>query len=140
LSIFFMLFLAAVFYFTSDSKTAPIDFSRYTNHAPFITGVILSALNFIQIPFWLGWNLYLIESGYISVTKNLKFSYIISTLVGTLAGMLVLILFLEYITGNLTFISKYLFRFIIPLIFLGMAIYQSVRFYQKHHKSRDPKP
>jgi hypothetical protein len=138
-SIVFMLLLATIFYFSSNAEAPAIDFSQYTNHAPFVTGVILSALNFIQIPFWLGWNLYLIEGGYISVAKNLKYSYIIATLVGTFLGMLVLILFLDYVTGNLMFISKYLFRFIIPSIFFGMAIYQSLRFYRKHRKSPEVK-
>lgn len=134
-SILFLLLLAYVFYAQSSSGSETnADLNKYSGYAPFWIGIIGSGLNFIQIPFWIGWNLYLVNSNYISTAKNLKYIYVIGTLLGTFCGMLALALFLDYITGNTSFLSKHLMPHIIPLFFVGMALYQSIQFYRKYYR------
>ena len=131
-SIIFMFLLAYIFY--SSSKTdnsSQTLFSSYSNY-PYVFGVILSFLNFIQIPFWLSWNLYLLNGKYIEVSNKHKYFYIFGTIVGTFCGMLVLILSLNYFTNQVDFLSKYLMKVIIPLVFVGLGIFQGIKFYKKY--------
>ena len=126
-----MFILATVFYMSSNAKT---NVSASFHYAPFIFGIVLSCLNFIQIPFWTGWNLWLLNGNYIEVSKTRKYFYIFGTLAGTFSGMLTLILSLHYFATNVAFLSKYLMQIIIPLVFLGMGIWQAVKFYRKYSR------
>jgi hypothetical protein len=130
-SVVFMFLLAAVFYFSSNSKS---DFSTSFTFAPFVLGIVLSCLNFIQIPFWTGWNLYLLNGKYIEVSGIRKYVYVFGTVAGTFCGMLALILSLHYFAANVDFLSKYLMQIIIPLVFLGLGIFQSIKFYGKYFR------
>lgn len=129
-SVLFMFVLAAVFYFSSNSKENNSNSFDYT---PFVLGIVLSCLNFVQIPFWTGWNLWLLNGNYIEISNSGKYFYVLGTVVGTFCGMLVLILSLHYFASNVDFLSKYLMKFIIPAVFLGLGIFQGYKFYQKHN-------
>ncbi len=107
--------------------------SVYTSYLPFFTGLILSSLNFIQIPFWTGWNLYLINSNYITIEKSNKYFYIFGTLIGTFLGMLSLILGIYYFSKNNSFISQNLISIAFPLVFFGLALIQIIKFYKKYY-------
>ena len=130
-SVIFMFVLAAVFYFGSNSKAG---FSTSFHHKPFVLGIVLSCLNFIQIPFWTGWNLYLLNGNYIEVSNTRKYFYVLGTVIGTFCGMLTLILSLHYFATNVEFLSKYLMQIIIPLVFLVLGIFQAVKFYRKYYQ------
>lgn len=137
-SVLFMFILAFVFYFTASNNNSQDNvFSNLNFLSAFSTGVFLSAINFIQIPFWTGWNLYLIKQKYIEISKYNKYFYVFGTLTGTLFGMLTLILSLHYFSENVDFISKYLLRVIIPLVFLVLGIFQGLKFYKKYYKSKN---
>ncbi|WP_162126368.1 hypothetical protein [Flavobacterium phycosphaerae] len=128
-SVVFMVVLAAVFYFSSNSKK-PLTTSF--DYIPFVMGIVLSCLNFIQIPFWTGWNLYLLNEKYIEVSGIRKYGYVFGTVFGTFCGMLTLILTLHYFATNIQFLSQYLMQMIIPLVFLGLGLFQGVAFYRKY--------
>ncbi|WP_396156745.1 hypothetical protein [Flavobacterium sp.] len=130
-SVVFMFILAAVFYFGSNSKT---DYSNSFDYSPFVLGIVLSCLNFIQIPFWTGWNLYLLNGNYIEISKSRKYFYVFGTIAGTFSGMLVLILALHYFASNVDFLSRYLMKFIIPLVFVGLGVFQGITFYRKYYR------
>ncbi len=135
-SIFFMLLLAYSFFSQSNSESSGQDnLSKYLAYSSFVIGIILSCFNFIQIPFWTAWNLYLISAKYIFVEKSLKYLYLFGTLIGTFCGMLALILGLNLITKNSDSLSKLILSRIIPVFFLGMAIFQTFKFYKKYFKS-----
>lgn len=129
-SIVFMFLLAAVFYLSSNSKT---DYSTSFDYSPFVLGIVLSCLNFIQIPFWTGWNLYLLNGNYIEVSKSRKYFYVSGTVIGTFFGMLTLILSLHYFASNVDFLAKYLMQIIIPLVFVGLGIFQGYKFFRKYN-------
>ena len=134
-SIIFMFLLAYIFY-SSASKTTTDQsvLEKYVDYSPFVVGLILSCLNFIQIPFWTSWNLYLLNGNYIEISKSKKYFYVFGTIIGTFSGMLVLILSLNYVTQETDFLSKYLMKFIIPFVFAGLGIFQSYKFYKKYYK------
>ena len=129
LSIVFMLALAYIFYASGNEEMAPVKgFRQYSSS--FLLGLVLSGFNFLSIPFWTGWNLYLINEQRIELSK--KAAYVLGTMLGTFAGMLTLILSLNYISKT-GFFSKYLMAVIIPLAFTGLGIYQAFKFYKKYY-------
>jgi cytochrome c biogenesis protein CcdA len=128
-SIVFMFLLAYYFYSNTHSKD---NFSTTFNYTPPILGIFLSSLNFIQIPFWTGWNLWLLNGQYIEVSGGKKYAYVLGTITGTFCGMLSLILALHYFASNIDFLSKYLMKMIIPLVFLCLGFFQFFQFFKKY--------
>lgn len=128
-SIVFMFVLAYVFYSSANAKS---DFSTTFNYAPFVLGIVLSCLNFIQIPFWSGWNLWLLNGNYIEISGSRKYVFVLGTIAGTFCGMLTLILALNYFASNVDFLAKYLMQIIIPLVFVGFGILQGFKFWKKY--------
>lgn len=134
-SIFFMFLLAYIFYSQSKAEVRQENvLEKYSDYSPYLIGVVLSCLNFVQIPFWCGWNLYLINGNYITAKSNLKFLYVIGTLAGTFLGMLAFVLFLNLVAESSNGLSKYLMSHIIPLFFIGMGLFQAYKFYKKYYK------
>ncbi len=131
-TIFFLLILASTFFINNDNSGTNLK-SVYTNYLPLITGIILSSLNFIQIPFWTGWNLYLINNKFITIKRYNKFFYLAGTILGTFLGMLSLILSLYYFSKNSSVINQNTISKGIPLVFFGLAIFQIYKFYKKYY-------
>jgi hypothetical protein len=137
-SIFFMLFLAYIFHHSAHSESVISgNLSKYSSFSPYVTGIILSAFNFIQIPFWVAWNLYLINAKFLSLGNKRVVVYVIGTLIGTFFGMLTLVLGLNLVSANSETASKYMLLVVIPLFFLAMAVYQTVKYYKKYFNSKN---
>ena len=132
-SVVFMFILAYIFYSSANSDN--INRTVFSNIAKnfFLAGIMYSFLNFIQIPFWLSWNLYLLNGKFIEISNNRKYVYVFGTIAGTFCGMLILILSLHYFANNVEFLSKYLMKFIIPLVFAGLGVFQGIKFYRKYY-------
>jgi hypothetical protein len=132
-SVLFMFLLAYIFYASAAKTSSQTSIlTEYKNHSPYFIGLFLSGLNFIQIPFWVGWNLYLLNAKYIEMAGSKKYLYVFGTLIGTFCGMLGLILSLHYLTSQTDFFAKYLMRFIIPAVFIGLGIFQGIQFWRKY--------
>jgi threonine/homoserine/homoserine lactone efflux protein len=58
---------------------------------PFITGVVISAVNPLHIPFWLGWSTVLINKGILLPDAKRSNIYIAGIGIGTIAGFMVFI-------------------------------------------------
>ena len=132
-SVIFMFVLAFTFYTGAQHpKVQQHLFEKYMKYSPYVIGVLLSGFNFIQLPFWTGWNLYVLNDRYIKIENGMKFTYIAGTLLGTFAGMMVLVLSLAQLTLQTEFLTKYVMLYIIPGIFAGLGIFQAVKFYNKY--------
>jgi hypothetical protein len=135
LAIFFLIILGYSFYAHANSApNTSNSLDKYITYSPFLIGVFLNCLNFLQLPFWTGWNLYLINGNYISTEKKLKFYYIAGTVVGIFLGMLGLILFLNTISAKKLPFTKYIMPVIIPLFFVIMALFQVHKVYKRYWK------
>ena len=130
-SIFFLLLLAAVFFAQSLQTEINAVSKSYINYNPIILGLMLSSLNFIQIPFWTGWNIYLVNNNYINGNGFQKIYFVLGTIIGTFLGMLAFIIFLNYLSVEQNIVSPKLVSKIIPSIFLIMAIFQIYKYFQK---------
>ena len=139
-SIFFMLLLSYIFYSQSQESADGGNYlDGYANYSSFIIGIVFSSLNFVQVPFWVGWNLYLINNNYISDGKKLRWLYLAGTLLGTFAGMFAFARFLSLIADQSQSLMGVLMTYVIPLFFVCMAIYQAIKFYQKYYRTADSK-
>lgn len=132
-AVFFLLVLAYSFYSHSNQTGKNHDYlEKYVMYSPFLIGIFLNCLNFLQVPFWAGWNLYLVNSGYISTDKNHRYFYISGTLIGIFFGMLALILALASISISTGILLEYLMPVIIPLFFILLALFQAYKVYKKY--------
>lgn len=130
-SVLFLIFLTYYFYPTeSENINNQTKDQRFVGFPSFIIGLVLSSLNFAQVPFWLSWNLYLVNKNYISSEKKLGFYYVVGTLFGTFSGMLALILGLKSMTKS-GFVSENVILNNIWIIFLALTVFQIVQLLRK---------
>lgn len=135
-SIGFMYALAYLFFLNANQKeNLNNTLIPYLIYSPFIIGIILNCLNFMQLPFWLTWNLYLINEKYIMYEGKLKYSYIVGILIGTFSGMLSFILILETIILKTNLFSNFIMSIFFSLFFFILGNIQTVKTYKKHYKS-----
>ena len=132
-SIIFILTLSVVFFVSSyKTNTYNVQLSQNNYYKTFLSGFFLSAVNFAQIPFWTGWNLYLLNKKYIEISKIKKYFYVLGTIAGTFFGMLSLILILNYSIKNNNFINENIISRAIATLFFIIGIYQLIKFYFKY--------
>jgi threonine/homoserine/homoserine lactone efflux protein len=136
-SVLFMFVMAFTFYTGAQHPKEQQDiFEKYVQYSPYILGVLLSCFNFIQLPFWMSWNLYVLNGKYIEVKNSGKFIYLVGTLLGTFAGMMLLILSLSRLTSQTEFLTKNVMLYIIPAVFIALGIFQAIQFYKKYCQKR----
>lgn len=124
-SIFFLLFMAYFFRFQSKSFVQNDQLLLPTSMISTIfTGLVLSSLNVVQIPFWTSWNLYVVANQYVDFQKFSKNSYFIGAIIGSFAGMLSVILSLVWLSTNISWIQDHLLHDFLPLLFIIMALFQ----------------
>ena len=132
-AIFFLLMIAYLFYVNSNQTVEGHNYlENYVQYSPFLIGMVLCGLNFLQIPFWMGWNLYLLNTKSISLKRNLKYYYIFGTLVGTFFGMLLVIILLDSLSQKILDYSKWIIPIVIPLFFVAVAAFQGFKVYKKY--------
>lgn len=132
--ILFFLVLAYSFHSLSSGTVSNQNYlDKYVSCSPFLIGLILSSFNFLQLPFWTGWNLYLINGDYIKTEKSLKFYYLAGTLIGTFSGMMALVYFLHSLSQNIESFSKWLMPVIIPAFFIVLAVFHGYKVFKKHY-------
>jgi hypothetical protein len=134
-AVFFLLLIAFLFYtYSNQTKQDHNYLEDYIQYSPFLIGMVLCGLNFLQIPFWMGWNLYLMNAKYITLSNKLKFHYILGTLLGTFSGMLSVIVLLDSLSQKILDYSKIIIPIVIPLFFIGLACFQARKVYKKYLK------
>jgi hypothetical protein len=134
-AVLFLLLIAYAFYaYSNQTSQSHIALENYIQYSPFLIGMVLCGLNFLQIPFWMAWNLYLMNAKYISLGSKLKFHYIFGTLVGTFFGMLAVIVLLDSLSQKMLDYSKWIIPIVIPLFFVGLAFFQFLKVYKKYLK------
>lgn len=133
-SVVFILAMAFVFYSSSGHPQSQQDFlEKYLKYSPYLMGLLLACFNFIQLPFWTGWNLYVLNGKFIDIEKGSKWIYLLGTLLGTFSGMLVLILSLAHLAKQTKFLSENMMHYLIPGAFALLGVYQGWRFRKKYY-------
>ena len=132
-AVIFLLLLAYLFYAHSNQSVEEHNYLEdFIRYSPFLIGLILCTLNFLQIPFWVVWNLYLMNANHISLARKLKFYYILGTIFGTFLGIFVEVLAFDSLSVKITPFSKCIIQIGIPLFFVTLAIWQAFKVYKKY--------
>lgn len=130
ISVFSFIFLIGIAFLTYNSTSSQENslekYNSFLSYSAFISGVILSSINFAQIPFWMSWNLYLTNENYIITSKKMSLLYVLGTISGTYFGMLAIIFSIDSAQNN-NYISQNFFANYIWLIFLGLAVFQLIQ-------------
>jgi threonine/homoserine/homoserine lactone efflux protein len=98
----------------------------WSKENPFKTGLLLSALNPAQIPFWLGWNAVAIDRKLLHLKTNGMLIWLIGIGTGTLIGLGMFALGGPAII-NMISVNELTLTRIIGLIFLATAIFQGLK-------------
>lgn len=135
-SFFFLLGIALLTYNSASNESNVLDkYNSYLSYSALISGLILSCLNFAQIPFWMSWNLYLTNENYIISHGKKGLFYIFGTIVGTYFGMLAIIFSISA-AKNENYISPTFFSKYIWVIFFVLAIFQLFQIFRNKLKSK----
>lgn len=106
---------------------------------PFILGLLLNSLNFIQWPYWSGIYIYLFRTEKLDPRCNDNSLFIMGAMIGTLAGMLIFAHSGKYfLVENKIEMSKYL-NPIFATLFLVLAIGQIGKVFVKRKKAKKSK-
>ena len=96
----------------------------------FLLGMLLSVLNPILIPFWLGWNRVMISKNLLNEKLNTQAPYILGIGLGVFGALVIFIY-----AGKYAFLEqdKYgmVANIILGILYLGFALYLLVRFNKK---------
>ncbi len=135
-AVVFLVGLSFLFFKGASPSIQQSDYIKdYIQYSTFVIGMVLCAFNFLQIPFWVGWNLFLLNANRIDLQGTLKLYYIVGTLVGTFFGMLLAIVVLsELSTVDFSF-TRYILPVVVPVFFLVLAALQARKVYIKYIKT-----
>lgn len=133
-SIVFMFTLSILFFIKTGNASDEVFFRRYFDHSPFVIGLILSAMNFMQLPFWMAWNLYVVNNNHAKTSGNLKLFYLIGTLIGSSAGIIGISVTLDYAGRSSAYLSENIIPYLFPVVFAIIGIVQSIQFYRKYYR------
>ena len=96
---------------------------------PLIGGMMMSAINPMQIPFWLGWSTVLLQRQILINSLILQLFYIFGIGAGTFIGNLVFIFGGKWLTQNMGG-SQQTLNFVLGAVFLLAALLQGWKWYK----------
>lgn len=135
-SFIFLLAIALLTYKASSNESNSLEkYNSYLSYSALISGILLSSINFAQIPFWMSWNLYLTNENYIISKGKLGLFYVLGTVIGTYFGMLAIIFSIQAAKDK-SYISPQFFSKYIWVIFLVLAIFQLFQIVRSNIKSK----
>jgi threonine/homoserine/homoserine lactone efflux protein len=109
------------------AKESPSAFAQKFNASGFRRGLLLSVLNPMAIPYWMGFTAYLKAEGWIELpSQGLLHTYVFGTSVGVLALLFLLIQFAQRVAPHVQG-SKWI-KIIPGIILLSLGLYAFWRF------------
>ena len=96
-----------------------------------LLGLLLSALNPMHIPFWMGWNSILLERKTLDTKPGMYGSYITGIGLGSMAGLMLFIFAGTYIFQNYGNFGN-IIAFTMGCLYLGFSMYLLFFFYKNH--------
>lgn len=121
-----ILFVFGVWLLGENVHTDTNIVSAWSKANPFKTGLLLSALNPAQIPFWLGWNAVAIDRKLLHFEKNSILLWLIGIGTGTFIGLGIFAIGGPAIIKIITLNDLTLNR-IISLIFIATSLFQGLK-------------
>jgi threonine/homoserine/homoserine lactone efflux protein len=133
ISLLFLVFLAGWYWYSPQAAAgiSESDMMSFGILSLLTTGLLSGLLNIVQIPFWTGWNLVLINSGTLKkkAQNSEQLLFIASAITGTFIAMLCFIFATTLLTEWFTLSTTFLFQRILPVTLLLVAIWQLRSFF-----------
>lgn len=132
LSIVFIFVMAVLFWqqpgFVPTEKSGP--YYSYMHLPVLIYGMVAGVFNLAQIPFWTGWNLYLIGKGILpqKATNADKFSYVAGGVCGSVAAILIFIAATLHLTSLFAINISMLLNHLFPILLVMIGSWQLYRY------------
>nr|WP_293302700.1 LysE family transporter [Allomuricauda sp.] len=128
-----LLMYLSISHFMDSTRIAEVDskiglLPRFKS--TFVLGFLLSALNPLQIPFWMTWNKVLENKGILETNRRDYTFYILGIGIGTLIGLGAFVLAGKYIFTNYNEYSK-VTNLLMGLLYLGFSFYLMYLFIKK---------
>jgi threonine/homoserine/homoserine lactone efflux protein len=128
---FFIMLLLALYSFLAATKAANYQNTPFSQHIPaFFLGVLLSAINPAQFPFWFGWNSFLLQKQVLHNSRLYYGYYISGAASGTLLGFLVFIVFGQWLAAQLV-LTQQIINTTVGVVFLLTALLQAYKMWRK---------
>ncbi len=99
--------------------------------SPLVLGLLLSALNPLQFPYWFGWNSVMVQRKKLDGTPQTQIPYILGIGTGTLGALLCFIFLGSYISEHIT-IYEGILSLVLGLVYLAFSIYLIFVFFKKY--------
>ena len=120
--IFFVL--AGFFFMLSRKDLKPKTTNGKSNF--FVKGVLMSSINMLAIPFYLGISIYLSSKGKISIEQPYIMLFVFGASIGSFLIFYTYLIFAKFINEKVSFIAKNI-NFILSLLFLFLAIFTWIK-------------
>ncbi|MFY8068575.1 MAG: hypothetical protein ACOVMG_00635 [Flavobacterium sp.] len=130
IDVFTVLFFALLsYYFFTNYNIASSSLSQFPlSSYPFLLGLFLNVLNFIQWPYWAGIFIYLFRAKKLNPNKYNSSIFIVGVLVGTFTGMLVFAYISNFFIQQSNFKINTYFNSIFAVLFLVLTLIQCYKF------------
>lgn len=133
-SVAFMLAFA-FYFFTAKTSAAGANMPAInTALHPFVLGLVANSLNFMQYPFWAGWNIYLINSNKLFPQRPYYYWYLASTMAGTFIGMMLFVFTANYLLSFNTHYTSLWINVLFGTLFLLLALLQLRKLYKNRRR------
>ncbi len=103
----------------------------------FVLGLLLSALNPLQIPFWMTWNKVLENKNILTSSKSSYTFYLVGIGLGTILGLAIFVLIGKYFFTNYGNYNK-ITNLLMGLLYLGFSFYLMSIFIKKRLNYKTP--
>ncbi len=127
-----LLYLGIASFYSANSAevaSGPVLLPKIAS--PMLLGFLLSALNPLQIPFWMLWSKYLLDRRILLHKKSSYAGYMTGIGIGTFFGLVVFMLLGRYIVSHYNEYNK-VTHLVLGLIYLGFSCYLLILLYKKH--------
>ncbi len=101
--------------------------------SPIVLGIVLSAINPLQFPFWLGWNKVLSRKGLLKHSSSHYFTYLFGIGLGSFLALSLFAWMGLALIKNIEVFARYS-NLIIGIIYLGISAYIAIIFLKRRPK------
>lgn len=125
-TILFFVLLGYFFFINHNVQTSSLSQFPLSDY-PFLLGLFLNLLNFIQWPYWAGIYIYLYRTERLKQNQSNNYIFILGVLVGTFTGMLVFANTSHFFIQQSNFKINSYFNSIFAVLFLGLSLLQFIK-------------
>ena len=126
-AIFVFIALSIFFFFLSRKKVDSISNSNRQYY--FMSGIVMSSVNMLAIPFYLGVSIYLVSANKIIIEQPYILFFISGAAIGSFLLFYTYIFFAKFIIKKISFIATNI-NIILSVLFFGLGILTLIRIWQ----------